>query len=381
MAGKKNTSKLVLRPITDKNGVRRMTWVKPNGEQNKKQKNGKQEEQRNGGTKEDSSKVQNLGRDAIADRGRTKSEKDSSRKAAKEKLNNREENKVWQSADKYIESVGLPKMEKHTYKPSDEKLQTKISETFLELTDVNSEGHEETETERNIYEQYKEKFSDIVEDYQIRDYKDLVHESYNQLIREIDMQFQQLPVKVEFNDGEKEYKNSTELLDDVHNYNHLWVYQGGDDHTELGSKTTDKKGLTANEKFRAVHDYYGHGLNGFQFGKNGEENAWIEHSKMLSPLAQIALTSETRGQNSVVNYSGINKVPLEKIKLGNTLKKQGKEVGNKEMIAEGQRLVKEGGSSFQFAEQKAVVLPPDQIDFTDYYSYSNKEVPKQLKRY
>ena len=86
MSGKKNTSKLVLRPITDKNGVRRMTWVKPNGEQNKKQKNGKQEEQRNGGTKEDSSKVQNLGRDAIADRGRTKSEKDSSRKAAKEKL-------------------------------------------------------------------------------------------------------------------------------------------------------------------------------------------------------------------------------------------------------------------------------------------------------
>ena len=69
------------------------------------------------------------------------------------------------------------------------------------------------------------------------------------------------------------------------------------------------------------------------------------------------------------------------MKLGNTLKKQGKEAGNKEMIAEGQRLVKEGGSSFQFAEQKAVVLPPDQIDFTDYYSYSNKEVPKQLKRY
>jgi hypothetical protein len=39
-------------------------------------------------------------------------------------------------------------------------------------------------------------------------------------------------------------------------------------------------------------------------------------------------------QNSFVNYSGINEVPLKKIQLGATLKKEGIKTGNQEMIDE-----------------------------------------------
>jgi hypothetical protein len=57
-----------------------------------------------------------------------------------------------------------------------------------------------------------------------------------------------------------------------------------------------------NFKFRAVHDYYTHAAHGFEFGPRGEENAWLAHRQMFSPKAIPALTNETRGQNSWVNY-------------------------------------------------------------------------------
>ena len=40
--------------------------------------------------------------------------------------------------------------------------------------------------------------------------------------------------------------------------------------------------------------------NGFR--AEGEENAWRSHAAMYSPLARGAMTSETRGQNSWVNF-------------------------------------------------------------------------------
>lgn len=58
-----------------------------------------------------------------------------------------------------------------------------------------------------------------------------------------------------------------------------------------------------NDVFRFVHDYYGHMSSGTGFRANGEENAWRHHSAMYSPLARMAMTSETRGQNSWTNYN------------------------------------------------------------------------------
>jgi hypothetical protein len=64
----------------------------------------------------------------------------------------------------------------------------------------------------------------------------------------------------------------------------------------------DKENAVANDAFRAVHDAFGHfgGGNPF-FRRQGEERAFLEHSRMYSPEARGAMTSETRGQNSWVN--------------------------------------------------------------------------------
>ena len=350
--------------------------------ESKKEENARPEkESAIGEVKINSEKVRYNGTDAIGSRTRTKSEQTSSRNAAKEKIKNPETNASLKSANSYNQSVGLPEVTTHKYKPSDPIQQTKIAKLYPELQDVNSHTYKETDTERRIYSEYKSKHPEIFKEYDIKDYKDLVHKAYGQLIKETQLQYDALPVKVTFHEaGEGNYQNNFEMLDDVHNFNHLWVYKGGDDHTELGSKTMDKNGLTANDKFRAVHDYYGHSIEGYQFGKDGEENAWIEHSKMFSPLAQWALSSETRGQNSWVNYSGVNDVVLQEIKLGSALKSQGEKLGNQEMIDEGEKLLSTIYDKFQFAQQKAIILPPEFTDISKFHEVKISEIPEQLKK-
>jgi hypothetical protein len=113
---------------------------------------------------------------------------------------------------------------------------------------------------------------------------------------------------------ENPYKDGSKALHhDLHNNNHMWYYpteQGfgsGDqaqDHPMLrptGIKHGDQD-LLANDLFRIVHDYFGHGKESTSFGPSGEDNAWKHHMQMFSPLAQKALTTETRGQNSWVNF-------------------------------------------------------------------------------
>lgn len=60
--------------------------------------------------------------------------------------------------------------------------------------------------------------------------------------------------------------------------------------------------VLANDLFRAVHDAFGHGLEGAGFRARGEENAWQAHVRLFKGSALGALTSETRGQNSWLNY-------------------------------------------------------------------------------
>jgi hypothetical protein len=58
----------------------------------------------------------------------------------------------------------------------------------------------------------------------------------------------------------------------------------------------------ANDIFRIVHDVFGHGCCDNGFGANGEEVAWRSHREMFTGDAIGALTTETRGQNSWVNF-------------------------------------------------------------------------------
>jgi len=70
----------------------------------------------------------------------------------------------------------------------------------------------------------------------------------------------------------------------------------------FGSLEGQKKRVLANDLFRAVHDAFGHGLEGAGFRARGEENAWQAHVRMFTGSAVGAITSETRGQNSWLNY-------------------------------------------------------------------------------
>jgi hypothetical protein len=54
-----------------------------------------------------------------------------------------------------------------------------------------------------------------------------------------------------------------------------------------------------NDMFRAVHDAFGHAASGRGFDRHGEEAAWRKHLQLYSPLARLAMTTETRGQTSV----------------------------------------------------------------------------------
>lgn len=75
---------------------------------------------------------------------------------------------------------------------------------------------------------------------------------------------------------------------------------------DTGLRWPDQAGIerevTANDLFRAVHDAFGHGLEGAGFRARGEENAWQAHVRLFTGPAVGAITSETRGQNSWLNF-------------------------------------------------------------------------------
>lgn len=133
-----------------------------------------------------------------------------------------------------------------------------------------------------------------------------VREAYEALGREIQAQWDHIIASgMTFEPWTKEgqpYQNSQEMIDDVRNNKHMYFFTGGEPHPSVLGEKDPKTGLSLNDKFRAVHDYFGHAAGGYGFGARGEENAWLSHSQMLSPKARRALTTETRGQNSWVNF-------------------------------------------------------------------------------
>lgn len=149
-----------------------------------------------------------------------------------------------------------------------------------------------------------------------------VQRAYQQLAKETAAQYQaaiDAGLKVEFIDYEKQgdpYGNNPRMaIEDINENNHLWVFSTrdgfGTDDTfdptgnplleETDFEISGQKALV-NDLFRVVHDYFGHAKEGVGFRANGEENAFRAHSAMFSPLAQRALASETRGQNSWLNF-------------------------------------------------------------------------------
>ncbi len=107
------------------------------------------------------------------------------------------------------------------------------------------------------------------------------------------------------------YANSQEMVDDVEKNKHLYFFTGGDNHPFL-SEVDPQTGVVYNDMFRAIHDLYGYAAGGYGFGPRGEEGAWRTHSQSFSPEARRAMTTETRGQNSWVNFGRHNYDPTGK---------------------------------------------------------------------
>jgi len=146
-------------------------------------------------------------------------------------------------------------------------------------------------------------------------YDSLIDETMNQfnLLRKNGLKISRIEPGME-----NPYKNSADLHKDIKENNHMWYYP-----TESGFGTKDvttnhpllketnivdkDKPLLANDIFRIVHDYFGHAKEGISFGPKGEEAAYRIHKSMYSPEAQKALATETRGQNSWVNFGPYGK--------------------------------------------------------------------------
>lgn len=149
-----------------------------------------------------------------------------------------------------------------------------------------------------------------------------VRAAYQALAQETIAQYQAVVdsgLEVEFIDFAAQgdpYAASPRLMtEDVRENNHMWVFSTRDGFgsdvefdpidnpllAETDFVISGKKALV-NDLFRVVHDYFGHVKEGVGFRADGEENTWRSHSAMFTPMAQRALTTETRGQNSWVNY-------------------------------------------------------------------------------
>ena len=195
------------------------------------------------------------------------------------------------AARDYAREAGIPYVRPRSYKPVDEARATRIADEFERMEHAPNDP--------------------------------VVKAAYKAMVDETMAQWQAIKktgLKVEFiRDGMPDpyARNPRLAIIDVNQNNHLWVFPteqgfGGSDsaHVDIsGNPLLAKTGevidgheLVANDVFRIVHDYFGHIKEGIGFRADGEENAWRSHAAMYSPLARRAMTTETRGQNSWVNY-------------------------------------------------------------------------------
>lgn len=207
-----------------------------------------------------------------------------------------------------------------------------------------------------------------------------VQEAYNAMADETAKQHQDIidaGYQVELWQGEGEpYANAQEMIDDVKNNKHMYIYsteQGFGDKpiTEEQRKQNkllqdsgfkDKNGNTLlyNDLFRFVHDFFGHTERGNGFGPVGEENAWDVHARMYTPKARRAMTTETRGQNSWVNFG-----PQMRNADGSLKKK-----GDEGYLSPQER---------QFAPQKMALMPEEFSQITEVTSNFDQAVNKSAE--
>ena len=208
-----------------------------------------------------------------------------------------------------------------------------------------------------------------------------VQRAYTALAEETVEQYQELVdagYSIEINNDEP-YANSAEMIEDLRKNKRIKIFSteagfGSEQITDQqrqenpmlrdsGFKDANGQTLLINDVFRAVHDFFGHAKEGNSFGPKGEEIAWNVHSRMFSPEARRAMTTETRGQNSWVNFSGVNDAAFAKRDEARALRKEAEAETNvdrkRSLLEEAKRKVEEAYAEMKFAEQKIGLLPDE----------------------
>jgi len=276
----------------------------------------------------------------------------------REVFENPELNFAYQLADREaVKRTGQPYDQTLTKNMPESNIikQSAIGQTFL----IATQG--DPRYGQFVFEEYKRKFPEIVEETGAKNYDEFVAASYGQLGQEVVEQFDELSragLQTTFHRGDLDYADSDAMRMDLFGNMNLNVFRGGDRHDFL-NEVDQLTGLNTNEMFRAVHDVVGHGTEPNKFGAIGEEKAFGVHSQTLSPLARFALASETRGQNSVVNYTPLNANVTLKV---DQLKDEAR-FASPERKAEIQAEIEDiYANEFQYAPQNAVLLPPQYTD-------------------
>lgn len=310
-----------------------------------------------------------------------------------EHLRGREEEhygKPLHEVDKEVASI-IPTMDNHARANAVKYSQEELGRPFEHVSHVEKSSHgkqkaiadaydmavhDSPEYKDRVFKAYQEQRPDIIKETGATDYHSLVQNSYKALEHHVNKQYDTLPVKVStfenFGEG-KDYMHSGEMLRDVFKHGNVNIFKGGDKH-EFLNKEDPITGLNSNEKFRAVHDYYGHAIHGNSFGANGEEIAWDTHKSLLPVAAHVALTSETRGQNSWVNYSGANDEHKAKISANTAERKAMLAKDPKADVSANIAKGKEIGNNWNYAEQRSIALPPEML-----HTHFDGKMPEYLK--
>jgi hypothetical protein len=193
---------------------------------------------------------------------------------------------IKEAAHRYVQEKGLPLRRQKTYVKADPERGARIAQAFEDMK------HDPEDPE--VLAAYQAMIDETLEQYQ--------------LVKElgIDVDWIEEGMEDPYPEGPKQ------VHEDLHR-GHLWVFPTTSGFGSINDikdnpllqetgETLKGRTLLANDVFRIVHDVFGHGKEGVGFGPTGEENAWQAHVRMYSPLAAKAMTSETRGQNSWVNF-------------------------------------------------------------------------------
>jgi hypothetical protein len=216
-----------------------------------------------------------------------------------------------------------------------------------------------------------------------------VKKSYAALIAETIAQYdfivgKGLQVEKYLGKGEP-YQDSKEMLEDLRTNNTLKflpndeafgegaeIYKDSIGLQPSGRFLADGYQLTNSEVFRIVHDYFGHGILGNQFGAIGEENATLQHLDLYSDEAKPAVVFQTRGQNSWVNFSGENKEVFSMFAEAKKLKNAGKE-------EEAKLLLNKAREAFKFAKPKEGIFK-NKYNFKKYDTARRIREQEQIER-